>query len=92
MVKQRELARKELLALERQLFKQRSEFKETKRKLGIKGDDEDLVNQKVEPLLRVMSLALTMNSQRKRSSSPLLSRSRLLNYASLSQGLVQLMI
>ena len=48
MVKQRELARKEVLTLERQLFKQRAEFKETKRKLGIKGDDEDLINQKVK--------------------------------------------
>ncbi|KAL9623346.1 MAG: hypothetical protein Q9160_002453 [Pyrenula sp. 1 TL-2023] len=46
MVKQRELARKEQLGVDRLLFKQRAEVKDAKRKLGIKGDDEDLVNQK----------------------------------------------
>ena len=33
--------------MERQLFLQRAEVKEMKRKLGIKDDDEDLINQKV---------------------------------------------
>ena len=47
MIKQREIARKEQIVLERQLFRQRCEVKETKRKLGIKGDDDDLINQKV---------------------------------------------
>lgn len=47
MVKQRELLRKEVLSVDRMLFKQRLEAKETKRKLGIKGDDDDLINQKV---------------------------------------------
>jgi len=47
MVRQRELARKEILITERQVFLQRGEVKETKRKLGIKDDDEDLINQKV---------------------------------------------
>ncbi|KAL2002521.1 hypothetical protein VTN02DRAFT_6608 [Thermoascus thermophilus] len=46
LVRQRELARKEMLAMERQIFLQRSEVKEMKRKLGIKDDDEDLINQK----------------------------------------------
>ncbi|KAL9112701.1 MAG: hypothetical protein Q9227_003004 [Pyrenula ochraceoflavens] len=46
MVKHRELAKKEQLVLDRLLFSQRAEVKDTKRKLGIKGDDEDLVNQK----------------------------------------------
>ncbi|KAI9850682.1 MAG: Enhancer of polycomb-like protein 1 [Thelocarpon superellum] len=45
-VKQREMTRRELLAVERTLFEQRAQVKETKRKLGIKGDDEDLINQK----------------------------------------------
>jgi len=35
-----------MVVLEKLLFRQRSEVKETKRKLGIKGDDEDLINQK----------------------------------------------
>jgi enhancer of polycomb-like protein len=47
MVKQREMIRKEVLNIDRTLFRQRAEVKETKRKLAIKGDDEDLVNQKV---------------------------------------------
>ncbi|KAJ9195759.1 hypothetical protein DTO164E3_6594 [Paecilomyces variotii] len=46
MVRQRELARKEMLSIEKQIFMQRSEVKEMKRKLGIKDDDEDLINQK----------------------------------------------
>lgn len=47
LVRQREMSRKELLAVEKQVFVQRSEVKEMKRKLGIKDDDEDLINQKV---------------------------------------------
>ncbi|KKK14078.1 hypothetical protein P175DRAFT_0484224 [Aspergillus ochraceoroseus IBT 24754] len=46
LVRQRELARKEMLATERLVFLQRSEVKEMKRKLHIKDDDEDLINQK----------------------------------------------
>ncbi|KAJ5715129.1 Enhancer of polycomb-like protein 1 [Penicillium malachiteum] len=53
LVRQREVARKEMLIMERTLFLQRAEVKEMKRKLNIKDDDEDLVNQKpkkkVEP-------------------------------------------
>lgn len=47
MVKQRELTRREMLAVDRLLFEQRAKVKEMKRSLGIKGDDEDLINQKV---------------------------------------------
>ncbi|KAI9847813.1 MAG: Enhancer of polycomb-like protein 1 [Sclerophora amabilis] len=56
MVKQREVTRRELLAVDRNLFEQRSRVKDAKRKLGIKGDDDDLINQKpqkrkaIEPL------------------------------------------
>ncbi|KAK2782751.1 Enhancer of polycomb-like protein 1 [Emmonsiellopsis sp. PD_33] len=46
MVRQRELARKEMLLAERQVFVQRAQVKEMKRKLGIKDDDDDLINQK----------------------------------------------
>lgn len=51
MVRQREMARKELFSMERQIFTQRSEVKDMKRKLGIKDDDEDLINQKVNKLM-----------------------------------------
>ncbi|OAX81180.1 hypothetical protein ACJ72_04475 [Emergomyces africanus] len=53
MVRQRELARKELLIAERQVFVQRAEVKEMKRKLGIKDDDDDLVNQRVRIVIRI---------------------------------------
>ncbi|KAH8689631.1 putative histone acetyltransferase complex component Epl1 [Talaromyces proteolyticus] len=45
-VRQRELARKEMLIIEKQVFQQRAQVKDMKRKLGIKDDDEDLINQK----------------------------------------------
>ncbi|KAI9677550.1 MAG: Enhancer of polycomb-like protein 1 [Caeruleum heppii] len=46
LVKQREMTRREMFQVERTLFEQRSNMKEVKRKLGIKGDDVDLINQK----------------------------------------------
>ncbi|BCS17889.1 enhancer of polycomb-like protein 1 [Aspergillus puulaauensis] len=46
LVRQREVARREMLATERHLFLQRAEVKDMKRKLNIKDDDEDLINQK----------------------------------------------
>ncbi|KAJ5873449.1 Enhancer of polycomb-like protein 1 [Penicillium subrubescens] len=46
LVRQREIARKEMLGMDRTLFTQRNEVKEMKRKLNIKDDDEDLINQK----------------------------------------------
>ncbi|KXG50335.1 uncharacterized protein PGRI_068260 [Penicillium griseofulvum] len=54
LVRQREIARREMLSVERQLFKQRCEVKEMKRKLNIKDDDEDLINQK--PKKRVLDM------------------------------------
>ncbi|KAJ5822791.1 hypothetical protein N7447_005131 [Penicillium robsamsonii] len=54
LVRQREVARREMLSVERQLFKQRCEVKEMKRKLNIKDDDEDLINQK--PKKRVLDM------------------------------------
>ena len=46
-VKDREMLRKEQLAIDRSIFEQRTKVKDVKRELGIKGDDEDLINQKV---------------------------------------------
>jgi len=62
MVKQREIMRKEVLCVDKMLFKQRAEVKESKRKLGIKGDDEDLINQKVSYLQVQMRARLIMVS------------------------------
>lgn len=56
MVRQRELARKEILVTERQVFIQRAEVKEMKRKHKIKDDDDDLINQKVREHLAHCSM------------------------------------
>lgn len=47
MAHQRELGKRELIALDRQIFEQRARVKEVRHRLGIKVDDEDLINQKV---------------------------------------------
>jgi enhancer of polycomb-like protein len=47
MVKQREMLKKDILASDRQIFEERVQVKEEKRRNGFKDDDEDLVNQKV---------------------------------------------
>lgn len=44
---EREALKLEYLKVERMIFEQRQKLKEWKRKLGIKGDDDELVNQKV---------------------------------------------
>lgn len=46
-VKQREILRRDQLQLEKSVFLKRCDVKETKRNLGIKDDDEDLINQRV---------------------------------------------
>ncbi|KAF2263854.1 hypothetical protein CC78DRAFT_260928 [Lojkania enalia] len=49
-VKRRELLIREQLAIDKLIFQQRSDVKEIKRKLSIKGDDEELlINQKPAP-------------------------------------------
>lgn len=47
MAHQRELTKRELLSVDRSIFEQRAKVKEAKVRLGIKTDDEDLINQKV---------------------------------------------
>lgn len=44
---QREVTKRELLNVDRSIFEQRAKVKEAKVRLGIKTDDEDLINQKV---------------------------------------------
>ena len=55
MVKRREQMRRDVLELDRQVFEQRQSFRDTKRKLGIKGDEELLINQKKQKLPQGMS-------------------------------------
>jgi enhancer of polycomb-like protein len=47
MALQRELVKKDMLLADRTIFQMRAEVKRNKIKLGIKTDDEDLINQKV---------------------------------------------
>lgn len=44
---QRETAKREQVAIDRSIFEQRAKVKEIRQRLGIKVDDEDLINQKV---------------------------------------------
>ncbi|KAH8821691.1 putative enhancer of polycomb-like protein 1 [Xylogone sp. PMI_703] len=46
MAYQREITKRDLLAVDRSIFEQRAKVKEAKVRLGIKTDDEDLINQK----------------------------------------------
>jgi enhancer of polycomb-like protein len=66
MAHQRELAKRELIAVDRQIFEQRAKVKEVRLRLGIKVDDEDLINQKVcfahQGLIQAKKL--TLNSRR----------------------------
>jgi enhancer of polycomb-like protein len=69
LVRQREVARKEMIIMERKLFIERAEVKDMKRKLNIKDDDEDLINQKVndaDPDESLMEHLLTHSPQPKK--------------------------
>lgn len=50
---EREVQKREFLNLERMIFEQRAKLKEMKLKLGIKGEDDDLFNNKVCCLLNL---------------------------------------
>jgi len=62
MALQREIAKRELIALDRQIFEQRAKVKDVRIRLGIKADEEDLINQKVclqlqgLPSLKILTL------------------------------------
>lgn len=47
LTSEREMLKRELAIMDRAIFEERARLKEMKLKLGIKGEDEDLVNQKV---------------------------------------------
>lgn len=60
-VKNREVLRKDQISLERSIFDKRQALKMSKRQLGIKGDDEDLINQKPIPKPRPRLDSTMMN-------------------------------
>lgn len=55
MVRRRENTKKETLAIDRQVYEQRQQFREIKRKLAIKGDEELLINQKKQKVPQGMT-------------------------------------
>lgn len=66
-VRRRELLKRDQLAMDKQIFDQRVKVKELKRKLSIKGDDEELlINQKVPQLpLQTLSFANSITARSK---------------------------
>lgn len=66
MVKKREQLRKESLEIDRIVFEQRLALRDTKRKLGVKGDEDLLINQKVrQNLLNTMETYLPFSQKQK---------------------------
>lgn len=61
MSREREVLKGDLLRADRMIFEKRAQVKEMKVRLGIKGDDEDLINQKVSLSPR-RALTLPANS------------------------------
>ncbi|KAF2638912.1 hypothetical protein P280DRAFT_66000 [Massarina eburnea CBS 473.64] len=63
-VKRREMLNRDQLALDKQIFEQRSAVKEVKRRLSIKTDDEDiLINQRVSLTIPMSGSAMLTASQ-----------------------------
>lgn len=66
---EREMMKRELLHMDRAVFEERARLKQIKVRMGIKGEDEDLVNQKVRQLHsahmhpKYDHLVLTLESQ-----------------------------
>jgi len=62
----REVTKRDLLQVDRSIFEQRAKLKEAKIRLGIKTDDDDLINQKVSKSVpRAPYSELTSNSPRR---------------------------
>jgi enhancer of polycomb-like protein len=66
MAYQREVTKRELLNVDRSIFEQRAKVKEAKVRLGIKTDDEDLINQKVCNTLSVREIIANKQQPQKR--------------------------
>lgn len=72
LAQEREIMKRELLTTDRYIYEQRARLKEAKVRLGIKTDDEDLINQKViAPHSRLPPNAACANSLKSpRSGKP----------------------
>lgn len=65
----RELAKREQFALDRAIFEQRGKVKEVRLRLGIKVDDEDLINQKVCQIHETLSRCADTFKPQKRKAT-----------------------
>ena len=65
MVKRREQLRKDTLEIDRLVFEQRLALRDTKRKLGVKGDEDLLINQKVKQTLSKRNPHLPISQKQK---------------------------
>ncbi len=76
----RELLKRDVLNVDRMIFEQRAKLKDTKVRLGIKTDDDDLINQKVSSISisnpsSSVGLMLTASKREKRKApEPLMQR------------------
>lgn len=65
----RERVKQDLLTIDKDIFLQRKKLREAKVRLGIKGDDEDLINQKVStPTLNLATIANCKQPQKRKIS------------------------
>jgi enhancer of polycomb-like protein len=74
---EREMMKREFLMMDRAVFEERSRLKQIKTKMGIKGEDEDLVNQKVWRHPTLVPFANANSSQpqkRKQAEAPAVQR------------------
>ncbi|KAI9158745.1 Enhancer of polycomb-like protein 1 [Paramyrothecium foliicola] len=78
---EREMMKRELLMMDRGVFEERARLKQIKSRLGIKGEDEDLVNQKVcyfgviePPVSSTVANAVLQPQKRKQAEAPAVQR------------------
>ena len=82
IVKRREQLRKETLEVDRLVFEQRLTLRDAKRKLGVKGDEDLLINQKV-----ILTLPNTLNSHLPLSQKQKIPQGMTPNQAAIAQQL-----
>jgi enhancer of polycomb-like protein len=76
---EREMTKRELLHMDRAVFEERARLKHVKTRLGIKDADDDLINQKVQPLIphghsTVSADSVSQPQKRKAAETPAVQR------------------
>ena len=86
LVNQREKCRKQQMQTDRLVFEQRREAKLKKRELGIKGEDEDFINQKVRIDLPILTTVTDLISDPYQATTPIDWRYALSSAISVADG------